>query len=128
MEERFYLFQKLADAVIEQSTTIKRSPLLNNTISTRLPVNAMVSLLADPSIPPEKVALWSVIVIEADGVFIPCNLHCSYNEALQTAVCLDVVYNHIMAHKDSDIQTRPQHWARDLVICQEAVTVYSTLI
>lgn len=93
-----YAYTKMAHDVLDNSETLKRSPLLNNTISQKVRVDSFVHLLYDQEHDQSKVAMWSLIVHTdvLQGIAsaaLVCNFYGTYLDALRASVCLDAAYN-----------------------------------
>lgn len=92
-----YAYTKMAHDVIENSETLKRSPMLNNTISQKNAVDSYVHLIWNQEYSQSHVAMW-LLVVHTDvlqGVSsaqLVCNFYGTYLDALRASVCLDVAY------------------------------------
>lgn len=93
-----YPYTKMAHDVIDNSETLKKSRLLNNTISQKQAVDAHALLIRNDEYHQHQVAMWLLIIHPdvlqgAASAQLVCNFYGTYIDALRASVCLDVVGN-----------------------------------
>lgn len=100
----------IAFNILKQSTELKKSVLLNRTISMHSAIKQYADALKDPKYPENQVAMWALVVTPDPAVNMPntaaivCNMHGEYIDCLRAAVCFDSVYNFMQALGMRDLQ------------------------
>lgn len=85
----------LVKQILAQSTELKKSFLLNNTISMHSAIKDAADRLRDPQYPIDREAMWTLAINESPfgsgPTAIVCNLYGKYIDCLRAAVCLKQV-------------------------------------
>lgn len=88
----------LAKQILAQSSELKKSVLLNYTISMHTAIKDAAYRLRDPKIAEDRVAMWTLVINEKpfEGLTaIVCNMQGKYIDCLRAAVCFKQVH-HLM--------------------------------
>lgn len=91
----------LAKQILAQSTELKKSFLLNNTISMHSAIKDAANRLRDPQYPDDREAMWTLVVSPSPWLntdtSIVCNMYGKYIDCLRAAVCFKPVYDLMFA-------------------------------
>lgn len=91
----------LAKQILAQSTELKKSFLLNNTISMHSAIKDAANRLRDPQYAEDREAMWTLVVSPSPWLHVEtsivCNMYGKYIDCLRAAVCFKPVHDLMFA-------------------------------